>query len=305
MSHVFITRHIKNKKYVYYIGTNQIIDSLTLLRISKLHIPPAWTNIKISTSDTDYLQVTGEDDKNRVQYLYHPMWMEITKIEKYSRLKSFIKKLPKLITIVNSNLSKSIHFNDKDYIISLIFRILLRTYSRVGNEIYAEENNTYGLTTLLKKHISISGDTVTLSFVGKKNVKQNLEFTDKLSVKILKELLKLKGDRIFKTDDGIDIKSCDINKFMKTILGEEYSVKDFRTFSSNDLFLKRLYSKEIPLNITSAKKNINECYDEVAEKLGHTREVSRSSYVIPSISEKYLEDPVKFMKARLNLQEII
>lgn len=299
-----ITRIIQNKEFIYYLNGKQIINKDILLRIKKLRIPPKWINVNISSSEIDYLQATGIDNKGRTQYIYHPIWIELANIDKYNRLKLFTKKLPLLIKSVNKKIQENMNLDDKEYIISLIFRILNKTHSRIGNDHFAEENNTYGLTTLLKKHLSINGDTINISFIGKKNVKQQYTFTDKLSSNVLNELKKIPGDRLFKTKNQEYIVSTDINNYLKNIMGEDFSSKDFRTHAANDLFLKFIRQKKIPLNITQMKKIINQCYDEVAESLGHTRSVCRSSYVMSIISEKYIENPNKFMDNIHTLDDI-
>jgi len=234
-----ITRDIQNKKFVYYQNGKQILDKNVLERIRKLHIPPMWNDIKIANLDTDYLQSTAIDKKGRTQYIYHPIFNELNKIEKYDRIALFAKKLPLLINHVNKKLLSG-NINDKEYIIALIIRILSKTHSRIGNDVYAEDNKTFGLTTLLKRHINISGDTITLSYIGKKSIKQKLIFTDAKSSKILKDLINLRGDRLFKTNDGQIIRSQDINDYIKNIMGDDFSAKDFRSYNSNDLFLKTL-----------------------------------------------------------------
>jgi len=306
----FITRDFKNNNFIYYYDDNRIVTNKDILeRIKQLHIPPNWIDVKISVSDIDYLQVTGknniENNKNKTQYIYHPVWIELSKIEKYQRLKLFIKKLPILVKHINQKLQEPINLNDKNYIIALIFRILTKTHSRIGNDCYAEENHTYGLTTLLKKHLSINKDTITLSFVGKKSIKQELIFTDKLCAIVLKELKKIPGERLFKTQDQQFIRSIDMNEYLKAIMGEDFTVKDFRTYASNDLFIKILCTKELPTSNTQAKKIINQCYDEVAIKLGHTRAISRTSYVMPIISEHYLKDPIAFIGMKPTLNDIL
>jgi DNA topoisomerase-1 len=205
---------------------------------------------------------------------------------------------------VGKKMHGTLDLSDKEYIISLIFRILSKTHSRIGNDHFAEENNTYGLTTLLKKHLSISGDTICLSFVGKKSIKQQFIFTDKICSAALKELKKIPGDRLFKTKDQDPVVSNDINCYLKNIMGDDFTAKDFRTYAANDLFLKFILQKDIPQNITQIKKTINECYDEVADELGHTRAVCRTSYVMPIIPEKYTENPNDFIKTVKGLDDI-
>jgi DNA topoisomerase I len=299
-----ITRKIENKQFVYYQNNNKVINKDTLARIKKLHIPPKWTNVNVSNSETDYLQATGNDSKGRVQYIYHPVWIVLSKIEKYNRLKLFAKKLPLLMKTIGKKTHGPVDLTDKEYIIALIFRILNKTHSRIGNDHFAEENNTYGLTTLLKKHLSITGDTISLSFVGKKSIKQQFIFTDKICSIALKELKNIPGDRLFKTKNQDPITSNDINDYLKNIMGDDFTAKDFRTYAANDLFLKFILQKEIPVNITQTKRTINECYDEVAEELGNTRAVCRTSYVMPIISEKYMENPTEFVSKKPSLEDI-
>jgi DNA topoisomerase-1 len=299
-----ITRKLENKEFIYLQNNKRIINDNILNRIRKLRIPPKWSNVNISNSETEYLQATGNDIKGRVQYIYHPVWIAISKLEKYNRLKLFVKKLPLLMKTVNKKMHGPIDLSNKEYIISLIFRILSKTHSRIGNDHFAEENNTYGLTTLLKTHVSTNGNTVSMSFVGKKSIKQQFIFTDKICSSALKELKKISGDRLFKTKDQESITSNDINSYLKNIMGGDFTAKDFRTYAANDLFLKFILQKDIPLNITQTKKTINDCYDEVAEELHHTRAVCKSSYVMPIISEKYISDPNDFVSKKLTLEDI-
>ncbi len=299
-----ITRKIENKEFVYYQNNKQIIDNDILNRIRKLRIPPKWINVNISNSETEYLQATGNDNKGRVQYVYHPVWIALSKLEKYNRLKLFSKKLPLLMKTVGKKIHGVVDISDKEYIIALIFRILNKTHSRIGNDHFAEENNTYGLTTLLKKHLSISGDTISLSFIGKKSIKQQFIFSDKICSTALKELKKIPGDRLFKTKDQDPITSNDINSYLKNIMGDDFTAKDFRTYAANDLFLKFILQKDIPNGITQMKRTINECYDEVSKELGNTRAVCRTSYVMPIISEKYNDNPSEFIKTIKELDDV-
>jgi len=299
-----ITRKIEKKEFVYYHNGHKVINKDILMRINKLRIPPKWTNVNISNSETEYLQATGNDSKGRVQYIYHPIWIILSKIEKYNRLKLFAKKLPLLMKTVNQKIHGQIDLTDKEYVIALIFRILNKTHSRIGNDHFAEENNTYGLTTLLKKHLHLNGDSVGLSFIGKKSIKQQFLFTDKICSAALKELKNIPGDRLFKTKNQDPITSNDINTYLKNIMGDDFTAKDFRTYAANELFLKFILEKDIPTCITQTKKTINQCYDEVSDELHHTRSVCRSSYVMPIISEKYMESPDNFVKTVKSLNDI-
>ncbi len=298
-----ITRVQKNNN-VHYVNceTNKIInDKETLQRINKMVIPPKWKNVKITSSPIDYLQVTGEDSKGRTQYIYHPLWKELTKTEKYSRLENFIKELPSLNVYINKVLNGPINLSSKVYIIVVIIKLLENTFSRIGNEIYSEENNTYGLTTILKKHIKIINDTITIEYIGKKGIKQIHEYKDSRCSTILKHLIQLPGERVFKTSNGEYINSIDINNFLKTTMNGNYTSKDFRTYATNKLLLKYLYKSNYPDDSVEANKTLLKCCNEVAEKLGHTRQVSKTNYIYPFILEEYNKNPIAFIKNKKDI----
>jgi DNA topoisomerase-1 len=296
-----IKRGVKSGAF-YYTHNNKTVDKNTLERIRRLHIPPRWTDVQITTDETSYLQVTGFDGKKQ-QYIYHPLWITLSKMEKYKRLGLFAKKLPRLVAHINSTLHKP-NLGSKEHLILLIFKILLLTHSRIGNDCYAEDNDTYGLTTLLKKHVRFAGDETFIAYVGKKDVKQHLSFNDRATTNILRKLCGIPGDRLFKTTDGEPIKSIDVNNYLKTFTNEAFTCKDFRTYASNALFLKILRGKPLPASETDAKRTVSECYNEVAEYLGHTKTISKSSYVIPLIGEMYLENPALFRKNKPTLCDV-
>lgn len=306
ISRICIKKENKIKIYQYnHSDSKKVSDEDTLERIYKLHIPPGWKNVEVSNNPTDYLQVSGIDESGKTQYIYHPLWITLSKVQKFNRLGTFIDKLPLLINSIKyklNNYNKN-SLNDYEFLLALVFRILYKTYSRIGNECYAEENNTYGLTTLLKSHLKFKGtQTIILNYVGKRNVVQNLEFDDPLVYKILKDLVKLPGPKLFKTTNGIVVKSLDMNYYLKEKMGENFTVKDFRTYASNKLFIDILSKKEIP-RLDAEKhlqKNIRDTYNEVAEYLGHTAMISKKSYVMELIPETYLKDPKKFITKDTN-----
>lgn len=283
-------------KFVYYYNDNLVIDKEILERVEKLRIPPNWNNVLISNSPSSYLQATGIDSKGRKQYIYHPLWNTLSRIDKYSKLKEFSRKIPLLKKHINKELKGSIRLNDKNYLMSLIVLILLKTHSRIGNDVFVEENNTYGLTTLLKKHVTIKNNDITITYTGKKSIVHTYKFRCSIISSVLSELKKLPGSRLFKTVGGEYVTSNDINVFIKTIMGESFTAKDFRTYAANILFIK--YLKEMSTTGTKQKhkKNVIEAYDKVAKDLGHTRTICRNSYVMSSIVERYMEDVEKFSK---------
>lgn len=283
----------------------KIVDETILNRIKKLCIPPAWINVQISTSDVDYLQATGYDSKGLKQYIYHPVWNTLMKMEKYNRLKDFTRRLPCVASATSKVLNGPIMLDSKEYVAALIFKILQKTHSRIGNDCFAEKNNTYGLTTLLKKHVTVKGASIYISFVGKKNITQQFEFKDPQLSKIMTELLKIPGDRLFKTSKGEHITSADINMYLKDKMKGDFTAKDFRTHAANYLFLKFLLKMEIPTTKGGFVRTANEVYDKVAEELGNTRAVCKTSYVMPIIFEKYSENPSQFVAKNPTLADIL
>lgn len=251
-------------------------------RIKNLKIPPNWKSVKVSKSPLDYLQATGYDAKGKIQYIYHPLFIELTNQEKFLRLKEFVSAFDK----INQTIKK-----DKS-LIAFLFKLLQKTYIRVGNDCYAKENKTYGLTTLEKRHFIIKSDhEIEIKFNGKRSVVQKIIIKDPYLIRGIKQLIKDKSnnDRIFDP-----ITAIDMNNYLKQF-GQEFTVKDFRTYYSNILFIEKLQenigSREL---IRVGTSLINKTYDFVAEKLGHSKGISKKAYIYPGIAERFLEDPGYF-----------
>jgi DNA topoisomerase-1 len=305
-------RKFINDEYVYFEPSNKRVTDLdVLIRIKKLSIPPNWSDVIVSMSDTNYLQAYGRDAKQKIQYIYHPMWVSLAKAEKYNRLRIFNEKLPLIIKYVSLVLGRKPNKNgqievDKDYVVSVILKILGKTHSRIGNDYFADTNNTYGLTTLLKSHVHINGDTICISYIGKKALEQNYIFKDEQCSKAIRQLKLIPGERLFKTKDQEFVTSQDINKYVKCITGEDFTAKDFRTYGANYLFLKHILELPIEKNVSDneLRRKINTCYDKVAEELHHTRAVCKSSYVMSMISDKYSRNPALFKKTVKKLSDV-
>jgi len=261
----------------------KVRDKNTLDRIKLLAIPPQWEDVLISTSGTDYLQATGVDNKERVQYIYHPMWNQVTKDDKYKRMGHFAQKMDEF----NNRLCED------PSLISTMFRIIQKSHIRIGNESYAKENGTYGLCTLEKKHVTVKGDKVRLRFTGKKGIQHDISFRDARCASAIRVLLTLPGPRLFKT--GLkNINSQDLNEYLQSTMGPEFTCKDFRTYASNLLFLQSLVKIPPSEKITERRKTLRDIFNQTAEKLGHTNTISKKSYVMPIISENYLTTPELF-----------
>ena len=256
-----------------------------IARIKMLGIPPNWTNVCISNSELSHLQATGLDDKKRTQYIYHPMWVLLTSVEKYKRIGEFSRRYRLLESKVNKDLT-----SDPTNEIPVMIKIIQKTYIRVGNDCYAKDNNTYGLSSLEKRHIKLNKGSINLSFVGKKGVPQSIDFRDPHCFQYLKTRLRSlkKNESVFGSNPAV------LNNYLKNIMGSDFTCKDLRTYGGNVLFLKILGKLKLPTNQKEIKNNIKHTYLEVAKKLGHTVAISKKSYIVPVIQEQYTLNPRQF-----------
>ena len=291
MNEFTIIRKQRGKSFHYYKNGTLVKEKRILDRIKKLRIPPNWKNVQITDSEVNHLQAIGIDERKRTQYIYHPMWIALTSLDKYKRMGRFCKLIPKFEKKIKQDLTSS---NERVCIIAHMFRLLQKTHMRVGGEEYAKDNSTYGLCTLENKHIRIKGPVITFNFIGKKGVKQRIQIRDSTTAPLLQQLIKNTG-RVFK-ENGKVITSGDMNGYLQNVMGREFTCKDFRTYASNLLFLNTICKLPIPQTEKEKKKNLKDVFDYVANKLGHTKAVSRRSYVMPIISDQYKETPSIFYK---------
>jgi DNA topoisomerase I len=308
MQGIYITRTVfkkttfKNRKgniqikydFKYFQNRKEIDDKKNLERIKKLCIPPNWVDVKISISETSRLQAVGKDSK-KIQYIYHPMWVELAMYDKYKRMGKFCILIPQF----EKQLNKDINSKDlKTQTISSMFRILRLTHMRIGNENYATINNTYGICTLEKKHVTLKNKMVIFRFIGKKGVKHKIICKDSICIKFIKDLLKIDGKRLFQYQLRNNVyqlvSALDLNNYLQKNIGKEFTCKDFRTYASNILFLEIICKLPVPTTEGEKKTNLIETYDKVAEKMGHTRAISKKSYIMPLINDKYMKSPRVF-----------
>lgn len=291
----FYNIYKKGKKYKHSYNNKEVSQKIEN-KIKKLGIPPAYKKVWLSKKFNNKVQAISFDKKNRKQYKYHPKFIEKGKISKYRRLKKFIKSYSTLKRKVNEDLKKN-NF-DKKQTLSYMFLIMMKTNIRIGNKKYCIENGSYGLTTMLKKHLD---KNFTFNFKGKSGIKHSIKINDNRIQKFLKRLKKIPGKELFKykKDDTFKvINSIDMNEYLQDAIGEDFTCKDFRTFSSNMFFIKNIRKLEIPTNKTNIKKNISQALRKTAEKLGHNPSTSKNSYVSPKIIKKYLKHPNTFYRIK-------
>lgn len=265
-------------------------DDATLSRIRSLAIPPAWTEVWICANPRGHLQATGRDAKGRKQHRYHPRWTALRDADKYSRLIAFCRALPKIRRRVSRDLRKPGLTHEK--VVATIVRLMETTLIRVGNEEYARQNGSYGLTTLRDKHAKVRGSTVHLMFRGKSGKEVEAEVTDRRIARVIKECQELPGQELFAyIDEGGErrtVSSEDVNAYLRETTGEEITAKDFRTWAGTVLAAAALRELEGFESETEAKRNVIAAIDRVARRLGNTRAVCRRSYVHPAVLDSYV-----------------
>jgi len=266
-------------------------DETTLARIKSLVIPPAWTEVWICPQANGHLQATGRDARGRKQYRYHPKWREARDEVKYERMLKFGNALPAIRAEVDRALK--LPGLPREKVLATIVYLLEATMMRVGNEEYARTNKSFGLTTLRNRHAKVDGSDVEFSFRGKSGVYHKVKVHDRRLARIIARSRDLPGQELFQyiDDDGAthSIDSSDVNDYLRAITGEEYTAKDFRTWSGTVLAALALQEFEKFDSETQAKKNIVRAIESVAEKLGNTPSICRKCYVHPAVLDAYLE----------------
>ncbi|MFP5390813.1 MAG: DNA topoisomerase IB, partial [Gammaproteobacteria bacterium] len=269
-------------------------DEATLARIKSLVIPPAWTDVWICKSANGHLQATGRDARGRKQYRYHARWRTLRDEVKYERMISFGKALPMIRQRVDEDLRRPGLPREK--VLATIVYLLEATMMRIGNEEYARTNKSFGLTTLRSRHVRIDGSEVQFRFRGKSGVHHEVKVDDRRLSRIISRIRDLPGQELFHYIDDDDaphnVGSSDVNDYLREITGEDYTAKDFRTWSGTLLAALALQEFEKFDSEAQAKKNIVRAIEHVAEKLGNTPSVCRKCYVHPGVLDAYLDGTV-------------
>jgi DNA topoisomerase I len=284
-------RQRKGKDFVYQDKDGRRLrDPGELKRIRSLVIPPAWEKVWICARANGHLQATGFDAKGRKQYKYHPKWREVRDEAKFERLLSFADVLPKIRARVDEDLARPGLSREK--VLATIVRLLEISLIRVGNEEYAKENQSFGLTTLRNRHADIEGSTVRFRFRGKSRKQHTVEVTDRRVARIVQKCQDLPGQHLFEYEnpDGeiASIESDDVNRYLQEISGAPFTAKDFRTWAGTVLAAVALGKMEEVDAETIRKKNVITAIEAVASLLGNTQSICRKCYIHPAIPTHYL-----------------
>ena len=285
-----ITRHRAGDHFTYHDPKGVEIDNEeTLSRIKTMALPPAWESVWISAKANGHLQATGIDAKNRKQYRYHANWNAIRSETKFFRMVAFGEKLPQLRARLHKDLAG--RELTKEKVIAISLSVMEQTLIRVGNASYEKEYGSYGLTTLKDKHVRAEGDEVRFSFKGKKGIYHDITLHDRRLAKLVKACRDIPGKELFQYYDSEGVRhSIDsgmVNEYLKEVMGDDFSAKDFRTWAGTSNALRLLAEFEPCSTEKELKKNVNTMLDEVSHQLGNTRTVCRKHYVHPQILEAY------------------
>ena len=285
------TRRAKRGDFEYLdTEGKRIRDEQRLLRIKRLAIPPAWTNVWICPSSTGHIQDTGRDARRRKQYRYHERWREIRDENKFDRLADFAKALPK----IRRRIARDMRLPGlpREKVLATVVRLLERTFIRVGNEEYARENKSFGLTTIKNRHVRVKGAHLRFRFRGKSGRQHEVDVTDRRIAKIVSKCQDVPGQDLFQyvEPDGQvrDVTSQNVNDYLREITGADFTAKDFRTWAGTLLAALALNVQGKFETDKQAKANVKTSICAVAELLGNTPAICRKCYVHPVIVEAYL-----------------
>jgi DNA topoisomerase I len=286
------SRQCEGEEFEYFDTKGKPIrDEQRLLRIKRLAIPPAWSDVWICPSPNGHIQATGRDARRRKQYRYHERWREIRDENKYDRLVNFGKALPKIRRRLEKDLARSGLPREK--VLATIVQLLERSFIRVGNEEYARENKSFGLTTMQDRHVNVQGSKLRFRFRGKSGRQHEVDVTDRRIARIVSKLQDLPGQDLFQyvDDEGNvrDITSQDVNEYLREITGEDFTAKDFRTWAGTVLAAIALNAAGQFETKKQAKSNIKNAIEAVAKMLGNTPTICRQCYIHPIVLEIYLK----------------
>lgn len=287
-----IVRRTRGQGFYYIDPVGKVLrNSSSLRRVRSLVIPPAWKDVWICSDPDGHLQTTGRDARGRKQYRYHPRWHQVRDGTKYDRLMTFGRLLPRIRKRVAKDLATPGLSRDK--ILATVVCLLETTLIRIGNEEYARANESFGLTTMRDRHVKVNGHRLRFEFRGKSGIRHTVDLTDRRLARIVKESQDLPGYELFQyiDDQGTrkSIDSGDVNRYLRRIAGQEFTAKDFRTWTGTVFAARALQEFELFRSTAQAKRNVVSAIERVAKRLGNTKAVCRKCYVHPEIVNAYMD----------------
>lgn len=267
----------------------RITSEKELARIASLAIPPAYEDVRISPDPNSHLQATGRDARGRKQYRYHPAWSDHRGEAKFSLLPAFAAALPDIRERVDTDLRR--RNPNRDKALATVVWLLDNLFIRVGNETYAQENGSYGLTTLRNRHVNLEGQEVRFRFRGKSGKEWRLSYRDRRIANAIRRLQELPGQNLFQylDEDGVlqTVRSQDVNAYIREAASDEFSSRQFRTWAATRLAATALSAMTAEESRRGRTRQINSVVDDIAGRLMNTRAVCRASYIHPKVFEDF------------------
>ena len=287
-----ISRQRAGKGWIYRDRRGRVLrQPKELERIKRLAIPPAWTDVWICPDRQGHLQATGRDARRRKQHRYHARWREIRDETKYNRMLAFARALPTIRQRLQRDLKRKGLPRPK--VLATVVRLLEVSLIRVGNDEYARQNESFGLTTMKDRHVDVNGSKLCFNFRGKSGIRHEVDISDRRLAGIVKSCQDLPGQELFQyiDDEGKtqDVRSSDVNEYLRQISGHDFTAKDFRTWAGTVLAAMALREFQKFDSKAQAKKNLVQAIESVAAKLGNTPAICRKSYIHPEVIGAYLD----------------
>lgn len=298
-----IGRMKKGKAFSYIDHDGKRVKNpATIKRIRSLVLPPAWNDVWICANDKGHLQATGIDARGRKQYRYHPLWNKTRNLTKFHRLVPFAQLLPRIREQISHDLRKTGLPREK--VLATIVSLLEKTLIRIGNKEYAKDNQSYGLTTMLNKHVTVEGNMLQFRFKGKSGVIHSIDLVDKQLATIVKQCQRVPGKHLFEYIDDTGncqiIDSSDVNAYLQSVLGDEYTAKDYRTWKGTVLMASHLQDIGAFTTQKDEKEKIREAIKRVSQTLGNTPTVCKNYYVHPVVLQAYHEGSLHVVFAKMS-----
>jgi DNA topoisomerase-1 len=275
----------------YYKANGDLLkDEAVLERIRKLAIPPAYTDVWICPKANGHLQATGRDARGRKQYRYHPQFREVRESTKYEHMMEFAKALPDIRRKLAEHMA--MRGLPREKVLATVVHLLETTLIRVGNDDYAKENKSYGLTTLRNPHVKVEGSELRFQFKGKSGKQWRLQVKDRRIARIIRACQELPGQRLFQYQEGDQLRevtSADVNAYLKEITGRDVTAKDFRTWAGTVMAALALQELEAFDTKAAQKKNLKDAIERVSSRLGNTPTICRKCYIHPEVLNAYVE----------------
>ncbi|MES2180084.1 MAG: DNA topoisomerase IB [Gemmatimonadota bacterium] len=288
----WITRLGSNKNFHYATASGRPVrDARTLARITSLVVPPGWSDVHIAQSARAEIQAWGIDVKGRKQYRYHPRAIEQGQLRKYYRVRELAKELPSLRKRIRAHASSNTP--SKRAVAAAVVRLISESFFRIGGEKYAEENKTFGIATLRKRHVEVAHGRAVFTYVGKRSIKQRQFVANRELARLVARQLRSPGARLFRYKDGNrwrDLSARDVNAYLHDTLGVAYSAKDFRTWGGTLRAATVLAELGAAASDTEARRNVATAMRLVASELGNTPAICRKSYVHPLVIARYVDE---------------